>query len=608
MAKSGFFKAIVKDNVDKMGMGRVKVYIPAMGGDPTDETTWYTASYMSPYAGQTNPYLNEKGGKQEDQSQDSYGIWANSYHPENEVIISFVDGDESQPVLMGAMFGQNMSDSIAGYPSNFSTQGKLGGVHPPTVEYNKRDDEIHPRHPVRPFRERLTKQLWKQGLFKDFKRGQIDTGPRRDEVPQFQSFKTPAGNTFTIDDGKVSHGGAGVEGRSYTPAKGASPYIRMRTAGGTQYMMNSDCGFVYTNSGDGSSWAQISNIGVQMYTKGDMNIRAMGGYSQRSDATHNIEVMGNFNLRSVGPINTEMETGMDIRAGGDFNVYSAGFHSVKTNGGIVYQSDGNFNEQAGLAIFEYGNLILDQVKPGFAAPEALVLLTNMQQNRVDNGQTFSTVPGMSDATAQSLSGTGGFNQMSAEGATAKSAANSTVPAGDFITHEPWANQPNACGKPDTPAEEGPGENTESQPLADGTEEDAPVEGNAGPAGTPSSDPLNGAGSISSGFGVPRGDHDHGGVDLAAPKGTPIYSTGDGTVTRAGWSSSYGNVVYVDHGNGVETRYAHMESRPAVKVGQKITQGTFLGGVGNTGQSRGNHLHYEVLKNGVRTDPRPTIGR
>ena len=94
---------------------------------------------------------------------------------------------------------------------------------------------------------------------------------------------------------------------------------------------------------------------------------------------------------------------------------------------------------------------------------------------------------------------------------------------------------------------------------------------------------------------------HKGVDLAAPIGTPIYVTGDGVVTRAGWASGYGKVVYVDHGNGIETRYAHM-SGFATEAGTPVRKGDLIGYVGNTGRSSGPHLHYEVRIDGVAQNP------
>jgi murein DD-endopeptidase MepM/ murein hydrolase activator NlpD len=94
---------------------------------------------------------------------------------------------------------------------------------------------------------------------------------------------------------------------------------------------------------------------------------------------------------------------------------------------------------------------------------------------------------------------------------------------------------------------------------------------------------------------------HKGQDIAAPTGTPVNATADGVVVIAGWVKGYGNGIYIDHGNGISTRYGHL-SRIDVVVGQIIKQGQHLGLVGSTGRSTGPHLHYEVRINGQATNP------
>ena len=94
---------------------------------------------------------------------------------------------------------------------------------------------------------------------------------------------------------------------------------------------------------------------------------------------------------------------------------------------------------------------------------------------------------------------------------------------------------------------------------------------------------------------------HNGLDFAAPFASPIYATGDGVVVYSSGGTTYGNVVFVNHGYGFETRYAHM-SKFIVAPGQKVKRGQILGYVGNTGHSFGNHLHYEVLYQGKFVNP------
>lgn len=95
---------------------------------------------------------------------------------------------------------------------------------------------------------------------------------------------------------------------------------------------------------------------------------------------------------------------------------------------------------------------------------------------------------------------------------------------------------------------------------------------------------------------------HRGVDVAAPRGTPIVATAAGVVTAEGLEEHYGLTVEVDHGNGFVTRYAH-NMRNAVRVGARVKRGTVIGYVGSTGRSSSTHVHYEVLRNGVPLNPR-----
>ena len=122
--------------------------------------------------------------------------------------------------------------------------------------------------------------------------------------------------------------------------------------------------------------------------------------------------------------------------------------------------------------------------------------------------------------------------------------------------------------------------------------------------TPSIWPI--AGWISSGFGNRRdpftgtGDF-HAGLDISADRGHPIVAPADGTVSGAAYNGNYGNLVTIDHGFGLATRYGHL-SRFAVSPGQQVRRGDVIGYVGSTGRSTSPHLHYEVLVNGQLTNP------
>jgi murein DD-endopeptidase MepM/ murein hydrolase activator NlpD len=109
-----------------------------------------------------------------------------------------------------------------------------------------------------------------------------------------------------------------------------------------------------------------------------------------------------------------------------------------------------------------------------------------------------------------------------------------------------------------------------------------------------------SGPITSPFGARWGSF-HEGVDFGVPFGTPIHAAASGTVVWCGWMSGYGNLVVIDHHNGLATAYGH-QSSIAVGCNQSVSQGEVIGYVGNTGHSTGPHLHFEVRVNGTPVDP------
>lgn len=111
------------------------------------------------------------------------------------------------------------------------------------------------------------------------------------------------------------------------------------------------------------------------------------------------------------------------------------------------------------------------------------------------------------------------------------------------------------------------------------------------------------GNITSRFGSRESirDHSHKGLDIAAKTGTPIKAAADGKIKYADTMSGYGNLIIIDHGNGITTYYGHC-SKLYKKEGQKVKAGDVIAAVGNTGNSTGSHLHFEIRKNGVYVNP------
>ncbi len=128
--------------------------------------------------------------------------------------------------------------------------------------------------------------------------------------------------------------------------------------------------------------------------------------------------------------------------------------------------------------------------------------------------------------------------------------------------------------------------------------------------TPSIWPV--TGWLSSGYGSRQdpfnGRSDfHPGLDISANNGRAVVATADGTVASAGHGGAYGNLVVIDHGFGIVTRYGHL-SRFAVTSGRQVRRGDTIGYVGSTGRSKGPHLHYEIVVNGKLTNPLTLLTR
>lgn len=97
------------------------------------------------------------------------------------------------------------------------------------------------------------------------------------------------------------------------------------------------------------------------------------------------------------------------------------------------------------------------------------------------------------------------------------------------------------------------------------------------------------------------DHTHKGIDIGAPNGTKILAAAKGEITYSGWMGGYGYLIIIDHGNGIKTYYGHC-SKLYAKVGEEVEAGEEIAAVGSTGYSTGNHLHFEIRKNGYQINP------
>ena len=572
------YLGFVKSNEDAFRMGRLQVWIPEVSGAEDDETGWFTVQYCSPFAGATSHKNNKKQGKTLDDTQQSYGWWAVPPDLDNEVIVMFVNGDPNRGIYIGGLYQQFMNHMVPGIPTNKSFDEGAEGADPPVAEYNRWDPNIpnsdnHTRARFDPLHEGLKAQ----GLYEDSTRGPSDAGARRAAVSKVYGFKSPAGHHMVFDDGD--------EG-----------FIRFRTKSGAQVLINDATGYVYMISGNGNSWFEISDDGIDGYSAKSVSFRSNGDINLHADGSVNLHAGGSWNAYGAGGMSMQSGSGFDVLAGSNANISAAGNLNFLGKGSASMSASGNASIKGGgtLALQSGGAL-------GVTAGGNVVLKGSQIQQNAGSGPSATDAaegsgPKAVDKPDRELNADSDYPQMSTQSIVSR-----------MPTHEPWDGHPGtksgavkgAAGSGSTAVgEEGSG---------DEVDDSAPVE--IPDDGTKFCTPVNGTCGSPYGYRIhpiQKTRKMHTGVDFRqTPQGTPIYASKGGKVIFAGRKGGYGNVVIIDHGSGMTTFYAH-QSQILVQKGATVKQMQQIGKVGSTGNSTGPHLHFEVRKNGSPLNPGQVI--
>jgi GH24 family phage-related lysozyme (muramidase) len=312
----GIYLAIVKDNADDKGMGRLRVWIPEFKSDPSDSLSWTSVSYASPFAGASDPHATGSNPKSSTETQRAYGMWFVPPDVNNEVLVCFPNGDVTKGVWFACLYQDSNTYTVPGIPFG-KTYGETQNAESyPSAEKNKRDldndSSLRPRHPT------LADALDDQGLTKDFLRGNSTSGAQRDEVSKVYGILTPGQHQFVMDD----------------DSKNA--YIRLRTQNGAQIFINDTFGMIYLINRDGTAWFELSADGhIDAYAEGGINMHSLGDINFRAGKDINLEAAGKIQMNSGSDLKVSVAGNGNLIVGGDLRLGAMGSAHLGAGGNLV---------------------------------------------------------------------------------------------------------------------------------------------------------------------------------------------------------------------------------------------------------------------------------
>jgi len=337
------YLGFVRDSRDPQRMGRLLVWIPELTGDANKEENWIICHYCTPFGGASFPntgyytdegnhnvideFYDENNGIAKDRTPEkkegiysgrqSYGMWFAPPDIGNEVLVTFINGDVSQGVWMGALFQQDMNHMVPGIAENQIFDGKTSSLQDergPVIEpdYTIETDNDDGSNPRKLKYEPLYKGLkFKQGLNDDFIRGQSTSSARRESPSEVFGILTPDGQHFVMDD-LISQ-----------------ELIRLRTKSGAQLLIHQTEGMIYAISRDGRSWIELSNDGnIDIYGAESISIHAE---------------KANVNLKSGQDINLQAERDINMRSGRDFKLEVGGKIDIVSDDNLTANSKKKVN-------------------------------------------------------------------------------------------------------------------------------------------------------------------------------------------------------------------------------------------------------------------------
>lgn len=394
----------VRDTRDPQKMGRIKVWVPDVSGNRDNSSSWFTASYCSPFAGasfvndgyykdtQTNDEIQKASEVAAERTPDSggrqgYGMWFPAPDVGNDVLVAFISGDPVNCIYFGFLFPQDQNFMVPGVPSvSYSENDGLPISSGPALETDlTKPNNLGADAPQRKPFGALANGLIAQGLQDDPVRGNSTSGARRESPSQAMGILTPGGHQIVFDDGDN---------------QGNNSLIRLRTKSGAQLMIDEVTGNIYAISKNGRTWMELNDDGnFDIYGQSNVSVHAENGNINLVTSSDDINIQSakDINLRAGGQLNfysgagTNIVTKMDFKAtvGGQIQFGSSGQATIASAQSLSLSSGGKASVTgAGVAIGSAGSV-------GISASGSVDIVGSSVNNNVGPG--LAPDPGSIDA-------------------------------------------------------------------------------------------------------------------------------------------------------------------------------------------------------------------
>jgi hypothetical protein len=330
------YEGIVKKTNDSTYQGRLKVWIPELSAEESDESGWIVANYASPFAGSTSLYDNGNNLEDSDSTQSSYGLWAVPPDVGNIVLVFFANGRSDKCYWFSCVFQQYMNNSVPSISAS-KNNFKNKNLDLPVSEYNKKNKSPNLNKTIRPVHKEKYNVISSQGLIKDKIRGVSFSSARRESPSNVFGFSTPGPLHSKYKNKRL--GGHSL----YFDDNQNNEHMTLETRLGNKIKLDDTNGQIYIINRDGTAWIELDKDGnIFLFGAGKGNIRVLDDFNIRSDKNINFEAGNNISIKAgaenaSGSIDIKSNN-IDIKCDSEYNL-----HSNSTN--ILSDSDIKISSQ-----------------------------------------------------------------------------------------------------------------------------------------------------------------------------------------------------------------------------------------------------------------------